>query len=173
MAVTHKLIQTVSVTAATVSSIDFNSIPQTYTDLVLVVSMRTNAAGVSDYVAISFNSSTASFTFKPVYGDGTSALSANYTTSPSSRIISAAVGNTATANVFSSGTTYIPNYTSSNNKSYSSDYAREQNATGTELGFGAGIWANTAAITSISLTSWNGSSIMQYSSASLYGIIKS
>lgn len=170
MAVTHKLIQTITVTAATASSMDFTSIPQTYTDLLLVVSMRTNYANVSDYVTISFNSSTSSYGFRPVYGDGTSALSANYTTSPSSRIISAAVGNTATANVFSNGMTYIPNYTSSSYKSYSCDYAREQNATGTELGLGAGLWSNTAAITSISLTAWSGPLILQYSSASLYGI---
>ena len=170
MAVTHKLIQTITVGSGGTSSIDFSSIPQTYTDLVLVMSMRTSTAGVSDYAAVSFNSSTSSFSQITLAGTGTAAVSASYTTSPDSRIVSQVVGNTATASVFSSGSLYIPNYTSSTNKSFSYDAVRENNATGTELAFGAGLWSNTAAITSIAITAWSGATILQYSSASLYGI---
>jgi hypothetical protein len=170
MAVTHKLIETITVGSGGAASIDFNSIPQTYTDLVLVMSMRTAAAGVADYAAVSFNSSTSSFSQRTLAGTGTTAVSATYTTSPDSRIVSQVVGNTATASVFSSGSLYIPNYTSSANKSFSYDAARENNTTGSELSFGAGLWSVTAAITSIAITAWSGSTILQYSSASLYGI---
>jgi hypothetical protein len=170
MAVTYTLIQSVTVGSGGAASIEFGSIPQTYTDLVLVMSMRTTNASVADYAAVSFNSSTSSFSQRTVAGTGATAVSSNYTSSPDSRIVGQVVGNTATASVFSNGSLYIPNYTSSTYKSFSYDAARENNATGTELGFGAGLWSNTAAITSIALTSWAGGTILQHSSASLYGI---
>ena len=167
---TYKLIETVTVGSGGAASIAFTSIPQTYTDLVLVMSIRTNNASVADYAAISFNSSTSSFTQKTLAGTGAATVSANYTTSPDSRIAGQVVGNNATASVFSNGSLYIPNYTSSNNKSHSWDGTRENNTSGTELGFGAGLWSDVAAITSIALTSWAGGTILEYSSASLYGI---
>jgi hypothetical protein len=171
MAVTYELIETVTVTAgAGAANITFTSIPQTYTDLQLVMSVRTNRSSAADYVAVSFNSSTSSFSTRLLFGTGSVAGTASHTVSPDSRIAGQAVGNNATANIFSNGYLYIPNYTSSNNKSYSYDAAREDNASGTELGIGAGLWSDTAAITSIAITSWGGSTILQYSSASLYGI---
>ncbi len=170
MAVTYKLIETVTVGSGGAANIEFTSIPQTYTDIMLLTSIRTSRAAVSDYAAVSFNASTSSFSVRLLGGTGSTAFSASYTSSPDSRIISPVVGNTATASVFSSGSLYIPNYTSSNNKSYSADGLREDNATGSEMVLGSGLWSNTAAITSIAITSWGSATILQYSSASLYGI---
>jgi hypothetical protein len=167
----YNLIATTTVDSPSgASSIDFTSIPQTYTDLLLVMSMRTSRASVADYAAVSFNSSTSSFSLRVLSGSGSAVSSASYTSSPDSRIAGQVVGNSSTASVFSSGSLYIPNYTSSNNKSYSFDAARENNTTASELGFGAGLWSNTAAITSIGITSWGSATIQQYSSISLYGI---
>ena len=166
----YNLIATTTVGAGGASSIDFASIPQTYTDLLLVMSMRTNRASVADYAAISFNASTSSFSLRAVSGSGSAASSAYYTSSPDSRIVGQVVGDSSTASVFSSGSLYIPNYTSSNNKSYSWDASRENNATANEMSLGAGLWSNTAAITSIAITSWGSATIQQYSSVSLYGI---
>lgn len=173
MAITHKLIQTTTVGVSGAASIDFTSIPQTYTDLLLVISMRTSNASVADYCSVSFNSTTTAYAFRGVAGDGTAASSFSFTTSPNYRIISAVVGNSATASVFSSGSLYISNYTSSNNKSYSAEYSRENNLAGNEMALAGGLWSNAAAITSITLTSWASATISQYSSASLYGISKS
>jgi hypothetical protein len=166
----YNLISTTTVGSGGVATVSFGSIPQTYTDLLMVTSMRTSNASVADYAAVSFNSLTTSFSQRTLAGTGIAAATSIYSTSPDSRIAGQAVGNNATANVFSNGNFYIPNYTSSTNKSFSYDAARENNATGTELAFGAVLWSNTAAITSIEITSWAGATILQYSSFSLYGI---
>jgi len=71
--------------------------------------------------------------------------------------------------VFSNGSLYIPNYTSSNYKSASSDDVTENNATTAFQYLEAWLWSNTAAITSLTLQP-NLGSFPQYSSASLYGI---
>jgi len=169
---THVLIQTVTVGSGGAASIAFTSIPQTYTDLLMVMSIRTNNNSVADYASISFNSSTSSFSLRTLYGTSSAAGSTTYTTSPDSLIVGQVVGNTATASVFSSGSIYIPNYTSNINKSYSTDAARENNTIANEMALSSGVWSNTAAITSITLTSWAGATLLQYSSASLYGISK-
>lgn len=167
---TYKLIETVTVGSGGTSSIAFTSIPQTFTDLHLVTSWRTNRASVADYIVVSFNSSTSSFSVRGLGGDGALASSSSYTTSPDSRIIVQAVGNNSTASVFSSGSLYLPNYTSNNFKSYSTDATRENNTTANEMAIQAGLWSDTSAITSITLASWGSATILQYSSASLYGI---
>jgi len=167
---TYRLIETATVGSGGAASIAFTSIPQTYTDLMMVMSIRTNRASVADYAAVSFNSSTSSFSLRLLIGDGSTTSSNSYTTSPDSRIVGQAVGNSSTASVFSNGSLYIPNYASSNYKSYSFDAARENNTSGNEMSLGAGLWSDTAAITSIAITSWGSATLLQYSSASLYGI---
>jgi hypothetical protein len=74
-----------------------------------------------------------------------------------------------TASVFSSGEMCIPNYTGSSYKSFSTDSVQENNATLSRLVLVAGLWSDTAAVTSITLTAAAGL-FVQYSSATLYGI---
>jgi len=125
MAVTHKLIQTVSVTAgAGQASIEFTSIPQTYTDLLLLVSFRTSYAAVSDDMSLFFNNVTTNRTARFVYGTGSSALS-TVVNDDGAFVVS----DTATANVFGNGSIYIANYTSANFKPFSTDFVGENNAT--------------------------------------------
>ena len=57
-----------------------------------------------------------------------------------------------TSSTFSSHSVYIPNYAGSNNKSTSSDNASENNATTAYIYLMAGLWSNSAAITSIAIT---------------------
>ena len=106
----YNLIATTTVGSGGAASIDFTSIPQTYTDLLLVMSIRTSRASVADYAAVSFNSSTSSFSLRVLSGDGSAASSASYTSSPDSRIVGQVVGNSSTASVFSNGSLYIPNF---------------------------------------------------------------
>jgi len=167
---TYNLIATTTVGSGGASTIVFSGIPQTYTDLMMVMSIRTSRASVADYAAVSFNSSTSSFSLRVLSGSGSAASSAFYTSSPDSRIVGQVVGNSSTASVFSNGSLYIPNYTSSNYKSYSLDATRENNTSGNEMGFGAGLWSDTAAITSVTITSWGSATLLEYSSATLYGI---
>jgi hypothetical protein len=76
-----------------------------------------------------------------------------------------------TANTFSNGAVYIPNYAGSAHKSVSWDYVTENNSTTADQMILAGVWADTAAITSITLALPSGV-FTQHSTASLYTITK-
>ena len=143
----------------------FSSIPSTYTDLCLKVTTRTDRSAAGDWVNISYNGSTSSFTARVLAGDGSSAYS--YT---DTRLIASTNAVSTTSNTFGSMDYYIPNYTSSNYKSASSDAVSENNGTAAYENLVANLWSNTAAITSITLTSGAGANFVQYSTATLYGI---
>jgi hypothetical protein len=165
MAYTYSKIATYTVGSGGVASISFLNIPQTYTDLMIVFSLRSSTAG--EDTQLSFNSSTANFSSRNLAGNGSSASSG----SRSDNIISASMDySTYTASTFSNGSLYIPNYTSSNNKSFSVDTVVENNATTAPMQLIAGLWSNTAAITSITFTNYAAGNYVQYSSAHLYGI---
>jgi hypothetical protein len=165
MANTLKKIQTVTVGSGGASSIDFTSIPQTYTDLKIVVSLRTNSAG-TEAVMIEFNGSSANLSGRRLTGDGGSAGSDTLTN------IRFAICTAAdTASVFSNGEFYIPNYTSTTtNKSVSVDGVNERNGSNAVQSLVAGLWSNTAAITSIKLLGNSSGSFVEYSTATLYGV---
>ena len=169
MANTFELIASSTVGSGGASSIDFTSIPSTYTDLVLKVSSRVSTSGVvySGFI-VRFNGTSGSSNSKLLFTiNGTSAQSG----APASDIIGGQSATASeTANVFSNSEVYIPNYAGSANKSVSSDGVNENNATAATLGLNAGLWSNTAAITSIKLVDEFGSTFQQYSTAYLYGV---
>jgi len=165
MANTFELIASYAATGS-VASIDFTSIPSTYTDLCLKYSTRSTSAG-DDYLGqlIKFNTATTSFTYRHLYGTGSAAGSGNGSTN----LGSYTQGGLTTSNTFTNGEIYIPNYAAANNKSFSSDSVVENNAT---LGFAdllAGLWSNTSAINAISIYPQSGSFAI-YSTAYLYGV---
>jgi hypothetical protein len=162
---TYQLISSVTVGSGGAASMEFTSIPSTYTDLLIKVSARTNRALTVDGIIISFNGSTSSFTGIYLEADGSTASS-----STSTRLAASAVGDTATASTFGNSNIYIPNYTSSNNKSFSGDTVTENNAGAALIDVIAGLWSNSAAITSITLSPSIGTLFSQYSTAYLYGI---
>lgn len=164
---TMTLIASSTVGAGGASSIDFNSIPQTYTDLLLKVSCQTNRNGI-DTLRLIFNSSTSSYSGKVLYASNTTPASFTGATAYGPYL---AANGTNFANVFASIDCYIPNYTStSTNKSFSTDSVAEATTASEEMALSAGLWSNTSAITSISLVPNVGSAIQQYSTAYLYGI---
>jgi hypothetical protein len=126
----------------------------------------TYTGGTANTIQIGFNGSTANFTNKFVEGDGASAASGS-----SARNLGATPSATATANTFSNGEVYIPNYTSANYKSFSLDNVQENNVTTAYADLGAGLWSITSAITSIevytNVTTW-----AQFSTFYLYGVAK-
>jgi len=164
MANTFVKIQTVTVGTA-VATIDFTSIPQTYTDLKIVISARGSVAALIENVLISFNSTTTDFTARNLESNGVTVTSS--TAVP--RYAGIFNGSTSTASIFSNSEIYIPNYTSANYKSFSTDAVIENNAASSGLLFVANLWSNTAAITSVTLTAGSGT-FSQYTSATLYGI---
>ena len=168
MAVTNKLIQTITVGSGGSASIDFTSIPQTYTDLQLVVSGRSTAAVVAANISLTFNGSATGYSTRNLWGNGSAVQ--NDSSSTTFLYGSVAVsGASATASVFGNSSFYIPNYAGSTNKSVSMDFVTENNATTAYSVFVAGLWSNTAAITQITMV-LNTGNFAQYSSASLYGI---
>jgi hypothetical protein len=182
MANTFIKIQTVTVGSGGTSSIDFTSIPSTYTDLCLKLSLRGNAASGgggqfhNQSVTVKVNSSSTNYSVKSLF-----ALydSGGYQTlfGTGTSIDFTINNNGGTSNTFASSELYFTNYASSSNKSILIDSVEENNISTSNLYswwlqiLGA-LWSDTSAITSISITP-NAGSFVQYSTATLYGIKKS
>jgi hypothetical protein len=167
MPANYVLLEKVVVGEAGAASVTFNSIPQTgYTDLVIKYSSRDiRGSATQSGLLMSLNGLTTNFTTKAIEGAG-SGTPASY--SSSSGDVGTENSVSSTANTFTNGEIYIPNYRSSNFKSYSSESAMENNATTAYLDMYAGLWSNTAPITSIGLNT--GGTFVQYSTFSLYGV---
>lgn len=163
MANTFELISSYTATGS-VASIDFTSIPSTYTDLCLVLSGRGTRSAASVPVKLKFNNSSANFTNREIYADGSTVGS--YTGTDAFGYMSAATG---TSNTFGTWQMYCPNYAGATNKSFSVDYSQENNTTANNMGMFAGLWSQTTAINQITITpSLN--DFAQYSTAYLYGV---
>jgi hypothetical protein len=161
------------------SSFSFTSIPSTYTDLVLKLSVRSSIGGGTNWDPLLYrlNASTSGYSTRELEGTGSSATSSTLTTATS-----AAAGGTwgrlhdygittsnQTASTFSSIDIYIPNYTGSTQKSLSMDSVYETNATSAYAEMVAGLWTGTSAITQIDFALKDGS-FVQYTTAYLYGV---
>ena len=158
------------VLASTSATISFTSIPQGYTDLLVKVSAR-STAGNGSYLAVIINGSSTSFNSRVLYGNGSSAGS--YAGSGNDRQYAGYISaSTSSTSMFSNTEIYFPDYTSANNKSFSSDSVGENNATGVEMGISAGLWSQTALITSITFDIFDAGDFVPYTTATLYGIRK-
>lgn len=169
MPANYVLLETIQLTQNS-SSITLDNIPQTgYDDLKIVLSVRTTSGLATEQLFTRFNGSSTGYTNKQVYGDGANATSASLQTSAISTINI----NTSqsTASTFSNTEIYIPNYRGSTNKAVSSKSVCENNATGAALqGLCAGLWSNSAAITSIVFTNQDDSPFVTGSTVSIYGM---
>jgi len=147
------------------TSIEFTSIPATFTDLLVVHSARMNTTGQG--IQIQFNNVGTGYSRRNLIGDGSNVYS--FAAGDGEAGV---VGNSSyTANTFGNGQIYIPNYAGSTNKSWSAEAVNEHNATAAGQYLIAGLWSNTAAITSLKLFGFNGAdNFVQYSRFYLYGI---
>ena len=151
---------------ASAASVTFANIPQSgYTDLKVVSSGRGTRSEVQSNWLVSFNGSTANFTARYLEGTGSSASSGSY-----ARFIGAVPAANATASTFGSLELYIPNYLSNTNKSYSADSVTENNATLAFTELVAGLWSDTSAINSITISSGSSDNLAANSTFSLYGL---
>jgi hypothetical protein len=162
---TFNKIASVTVGSGGSSTIDFTSIPSTYTDLCLKVSARGTQSAVYATYTFSFNGSTSNRSLRSLYGSGSSVVSSN----EPSNIATDAVGSTATASTFSNTEIYISNYAGSINKSLIIDGVTENNATEAYTELYAALWSDTSAINRVTLTPITGT-FAQHSTATLYGI---
>jgi len=153
------------------AEITFSSIPSTYTDLVVLVSARSASGGsTSDNVALRLNGSTTTYSYTFLSGNGSAAASGRSTT-PNEQFAGDMSGSAGTSNTFSNIEIYVPSYTSSTNKIQSITSAQENNTTAAFIRNIAGLWSNTASVTSLSLRYFGGGvDFVSGSRFDLYGI---
>ena len=168
-----QLIQTITVTGSTTSSMSFTNIPQTATDLLILGSLRQNAGDIADQIEITLNSSSSSiFDYIQLRGTGSSAASTGRASQRIWEVYGA--GNTAPSNTFASLSLYLPNYanTSFNKKGFV-DVVNENSGTEAWQTLLAGGWNSTSAVTSVQLNTRDVSLYFTVgSTASLYTITK-
>ena len=149
------------------AAIEFTVIPQTYTDLYLLLSLRNGTADQpvgGRAFRLDFNDFATGATNRALRGQG-SGTPASFTDNFFTQ-----VGSGDTASTFGNGSAYIPNYRSSAAKSFSIDSVGENNATFAEQQINAQLWNVTDPITVIRITSPYAGNLAQYSSATLYGV---
>jgi len=166
---TYTLIDS-EVLTSSAASVTFSSIPATYTDLVLRYSVRADNASAVNNLRLQFNSDTST-NYSETFVRGNGATAASSRTTSAVELVEGLVidGDTSTANTFSSNEIYIPSYTVSQNKPISMQAVQEDNSTTGRFYASAGLWRNTAAITSLYLYV-NSGNIKSGSSFYLYGI---
>jgi hypothetical protein len=165
-----KLIQTQTLATAA-AQIEFTSLPQDGTDLLLVSSLR--SVSTEDGVFVRFNGTSSGYSQRTLFGNGSAALTTLNPYGITSALFLATIPGTSwTSNTFHSARLYLPNYAGSTNKSTSLDGVGENNATLNYLDLGGGLWSNTAAITSILIYTNSTSNMAVGSTVSLYKITK-
>jgi hypothetical protein len=147
-------------TTGTTSTITFNSIPQNYTDLMLITSGT--SAGPDYTITAQFNSDTGNNYSSTFFNSSAGSLVTNRdVNSPS-----VYVGSIDTTQ--STSITSIQNY--SNTNTYKAVISRG-NASTARIRAYAGLWRNTSAITSI-IIGTNGSNFNSGCTFNLYGVVK-
>lgn len=167
---TYQLIETKTLSTAA-ATIEFTSIPQTFTDLLIVISGRSSRTDFPHAgITLSINGSTANQTSRFLRGMAGYGVENGSNEGP----VFTLPAINATTNTFSNSSLYISNYTSSVVKNLSVEDLIETNTTGNWdwlLRIFAGLWSGTAAITSLSFTGATGN-FMAGSTMSLYGITR-
>jgi len=152
----------------TTASVTFANIPQTgYTDLKIVMSARLTSAG---YDSTPWNSGNIAFNGTTITSGRLLAGTGSAAVSDTNASAAFTTDTDATANTFGNFEMYVPNYTSSTNKSVSVDLVTENNGTASVCVLEAILSTVTASITTISFTPTGGYSYAANSTFSLYGI---
>jgi hypothetical protein len=151
-------------------SITFSSLPSTFTDLLVVGSIKSTTTNGSFFVHnayVLYNNDSSSYTRRQLNGDGAVVVSF----SGSDRIIGfVPTSDSGGSNTFGSLQLYVPNYSGSTNKSYSVETVTENNGTNARQTITAGLWSNTSAINSLKIECDGG--FATGSMMSIYGITK-
>ena len=160
----YESIATVTVTTATQASIEFTSIPGTYTHLQIRYIAKTAA---NDIIVFQVNDDNGNnYSLHRLFGNGTSA-SAGASASYNYGTMSLTSG---TANTFGAGVCDILDYANTNKyKTFRTIGGREDNSVGV-VELRSSLWQSTAAITKIVLTTDSTAAFSQYSHFALYGI---
>ena len=150
------------------ASVTFGSIPTTgYRDLILISQGRSNRSATTDIYKILFNSSTTGYSRVVAYGTG-SATGSYADASLSELRPYGLTGASATSGVFGFVKTQIMDYAQTDKHK---TILNNEDATGAELSMSAYRWANTVAITSITVAPLLGTTLSAGSTFALYGVV--
>ena len=167
----YESIQTVTL-SSNQTSINFTSIPSTYTHLQIrgiVRSTRSNSNN-NIYIGLNGDTTTGNYNAHSLVGDGASASSSQLSgVTGMGSIYSINVAATSTASVFGGIVIDILDYANTNKyKTMRTLSGYDANGSG-NTGIFSGLWMNTAAVTSINLLTYY-DQYATYSSFALYGI---
>lgn len=147
------------------STVAFTNLPQTYADLVMVVSSRSTASNTEDYGWMYFNGDTGSnYARADLVGNNSSALGGN----SANLIPITSVGSTATSNLWNIQRINIMEYSSSSKqKTLIVVNTQPESVQVIEVAR----WTSLAPITSISMTTYTGGAAFTAGSTfTLYGV---
>lgn len=166
MANTFKFIAKEQLTSSA-ASITFSAIPQTYTDLMILFTARSNRASIADDTEIRINATTNG-TLLNYYsldtGTGQYSASGSYVGWSTS-------GASATSQAFGFERVYLTNYTSSASKAFQGTGGAITNVTNKSyMSKTVCVPTETAAVTSIVIAPGDGTQFPAYSRFYLYGI---
>jgi hypothetical protein len=173
MAYTYIPLATTTVGSGGTTNISFTSISGAYTDLKIAVSSRSTRSATNAELLIKFNNSTNDFSVVRLYGSGGTGAVGSSTTGTGLVGVTAAAQNDIPYE-FGNMFIYIPNYAENTVKTFWSESGYSDNTTTTNIYnyYIQGTWNQTAAITQIDLYPEGGTSWVQYTTATLYGILK-
>lgn len=178
MALTYVLLARNTIGSGGVTIVEFDNIPQFYTDLVISFQSRDAAEDSTPWndIFVTFNddnvSTGTSYNTLLAYANPETGTNDFTSFSSSANNIPWVFSNKAntTNNTFSNNYMYIPNYASSRNKTLYAESLVEQNASSGIISFIGSSWINTNPITKIAFRP--SASFMQNSMFTLYGIKK-
>ena len=165
---TYEPIATTTLTSA-VPSVTFGSIPQTYTDLVLIMSPANNTSVQDGTELFSINSDTGTnYSFTELYGSGSVAASIRRSNTAYIGLsffttIDTTLG--STTNV-----THFMNYSNTTTNKTILNRANNLGSTYAGTSLIVGLWRSTAAITSFSVRPGGSTNFKSGSTFTLYGI---
>lgn len=153
----------------TSNGITFSSIPQTYTDLILVVNYRSQVSAATDGLYLyADNTALGNYSSTLLIGNGSSATSTRYTGDYYGSNCGYVPGASTTSGTFGTAIIHIQNYT--NTTTFKTAITRSGTA-GSYTTAAVSLLRGTGAITSVSpFVYGGGSNLVSGSTATLYGI---
>lgn len=154
------------------NAVTFSNIPQTYDDLMVLISMEDLSGGAGQTLYSVWNNDNSTlYSGTWIEGNGSSSYSSRNSAQTGFRLGVVNSNGSTNSNIFGNLFFYLPNYRTTNRfKSFICDYVTENGATLAYMGLDTGVYRSTNAITQLSYgTGFSLDSITTYY---LYGIKK-
>lgn len=167
MPVTYDLISSSTISGSSTSSVTFSSIPQTYTDLVVMSSFKKTSGGAAnDYLQFNNDTATTYYSFTIMYGAGSSYAGAYRRTSNGTPFSGIVIDDVVTTE-YNANHHHILNYT---NATTFKTVIGSGGPINSAVQMVAGLWRQTAAITTVKVNISDNNPWVAGSTVSLYGV---